>query len=126
MNFIKKIFKKTDTVFKTKESRIQFHGEQSGEVETKIKELWRNSLLEFNEVEEAYLALAQFHSKKVPHPTLCIYPKCSNPEKIVEKLSKDFKNLFNSQEFLDIIFLNEKMRTDCHSKCNYFYKRSEI
>ena len=123
MKFLRKLIKRTDSIFKAKESRIQFHGEQSGEVENKIKELWKISLIEFNEIEEAYLSLTQFNSKQLPHPTLCIYPKCTNPKNVVEKLSNDFKSIFASKEYVDIIFLTEEMRNECQNKCNYFYKK---
>lgn len=123
MKILRDFFKRSDITFTTKESLIRFHGEQSGDVENKIKELWRNSLNEFKEVEEAYLALTQFSSKKIIHPTLCIYPEISKPKNIIKKLSNDFKSKFNSQEYLDILFLTEKMRNECKSKCNYFYKR---
>ena len=124
MKLLRKIFKRTDSIFETKESLIQFHGEQTGEVEIKIKKLWQISLNEFNEVEEAYLSLTQFNSKQLPHPTLCIYPECSNPKSVVEKLSNDFKSVFSSEEYVDIIFLTKKMRNECQSKCNYFYKKN--
>jgi hypothetical protein len=100
---------------------IVFHGEQKGAIEDEIKARWKKTLSELPNISEAYLAIVDFNSEQKPHPVLCLYPAPQEPQPIIERLSADFKEVFGSDQFVDIIFLSDALRTVCRKQCESFY-----
>ena len=108
----------TDFQFQT--NTITFFGEQKGEVEDKIKTTWTKTLGDMSEIGEAYLAIVDFGEGK-PHPVLCLYPSPRDPGGAVARLSADFKTIFGTDQYVDIVFLDDKLRAGCKAVCPPFY-----
>ncbi|MCB0750940.1 MAG: enhanced serine sensitivity protein SseB C-terminal domain-containing protein [Ignavibacteriae bacterium] len=122
MSILNNLFKKPYSIFNIKESNIEFCEEVSGDGVELICSIWTSDLKTFFEVKEAYLILTKFKKNEQPNPTICIYPEISNSKSLVKKLSISIKEHFDTDQFIDILFLDNQMQIICKSKFEPFYE----
>jgi hypothetical protein len=118
--------------FKNKPSRspqrlaprvVTFIGEQDGPAERDLKDRFVEVLSGEPVVRRAYLACAEHGDGSGVHITLCL--KCSpraEDVSLLPKLAGIFGSMFNSQEHLDIRFLEDNEEHDLRSVCVPFYE----
>ena len=118
--------------FKSKPSRspqrlaprvVTFIGEQDGPAERDLKDRFVEVLSGEPIVKRAYLACAEHGDGSGVHITLCL--KCSPRSEdvsLLPKLAGIFGSMFNSQEHLDIRFLEDNEEHDLRSVCVPFYE----
>lgn len=122
MEWIKNLFGSKKTPQVHIEHDIRFVGEQDGQVEREIKELWKSIFLKNPSVKYAYLALVTYENSSTPQPTLCILHSEGDNQALVNSVSEPFRKIFNTNTALDILFLNPEQETQVRRVCKPFYE----
>lgn len=99
---------------------ICFIGEQKGAPEDVLKKALINFFLRDKSILRAYLAIIADNGK--PSVALCLRTQFGPDKGMVEKIGTVFSAVFNSQEHLDIIFLNDQQEKDLIKFCQPFFK----
>ena len=98
---------------------IEFVGEQDGPVEQDLKSRFAPVLLSFG-VQRAYLAQVRF-ANEGPHSVAVCIVGAENPQ-LVHELSAVFKSIFNSNQFLDILFVQSPVQeSQLAAACRPFF-----
>ncbi|HEX6807949.1 MAG TPA: hypothetical protein VF118_08190 [Gemmatimonadaceae bacterium] len=104
------------------ESRVEFLGEQDGEVERKLKAHLVDVFAQFPALQRAYLARVGFEPGAPPTVTLCLASDLQDPA-ILEAARRQFASMFAADTFLDMLFLTPAQEADVARVCQAFYKR---
>ena len=104
------------------ERRIEFLGEQDGDVERELKSRLISVLAGFSVVQRAYLVRVGFQPDAAPSVALCLVSEQHDPA-IVEKVRRQFASLFAADVFLDMLFLDPSAEADVARVCSPFYER---
>jgi hypothetical protein len=80
--------------------------EQEGRPERELKSVLAKAFSHLGHVTAAYLARVDYGNASEQHVALCIAIDDTNPENIVEAVSKLFQSMFNSDTHLDILALS--------------------
>jgi len=99
---------------------VCFIGEQKGVPEDVLKKALINFFVRDKSVLKAFLAIVAEEGK--PSITLCLRTQFGPDKGMVEKIGTVFASVFNSQEHLDIIFLNDQQEKDLVKVCQPFFK----
>lgn len=87
--------------------RVRFLSEQSGEVETHLKQVWAAYFRLRPDVLAAYLASVRFPDEDASTVALCLRAGREGRELLVEQVSQVFREMFHPEETLSLIFLSE-------------------
>jgi hypothetical protein len=87
---------------------IYFWGEQNGPVEDEFKAKLIASNLFKAEVKEAYLMRVRYPEATTENVALCLISDTGHEPELVRKIGEIFKSTFNSDQFLDTIFLEHQ------------------
>lgn len=101
---------------------IQFLGEQDGHVEQDIKARWMPILAQNASVQRAYLAIVSYDRAATHQPALCIRHSKSEDPALVDALSEPFRQKFNTDVALDIMFLRPEQEAQVMKVCKAFYE----
>ena len=107
-----------------KELRVpspQFLGEQDGPNEREIKDQWVAVLAQTVDVKKAFLVRTIAGSDGSPNVMLCIFPSIADPHALVQKLADLFRAKFDTDTFVDIVFLNSAQEADVSRVAKPFY-----
>jgi len=107
-----------------REGRVEFLGEQSGEIEDTLK---RELLLEFvtrPDIQSAYLARIGFQPQGEGSVALCIASARPDDKSLVLRVGEIFRRRFARKAALDILFLTPEQESDVARVCQPFYRRA--
>jgi SseB protein C-terminal domain len=103
---------------------ICFIGEQKGMPEDVLKKALINFFLRDKSVHRAYLAIIADNGK--PSITLCLRSQFGPDKGMVEKIGIVFASVFNSQQHLDIIFLDGQQEIGLLKVCQPFFEIGKL
>jgi len=101
---------------------IQFLSEQDGQVERELKTKWVAILSQTPSVRRAFLAIVSYDRAATYQPALCISLLGGNEQALVDLLSTPFRQMFNSSQALDVMFLRPEQETQVAKVCRAFYE----
>lgn len=104
------------------EPRVEFLGEQDGEIERELKSRLVAVFARFPAVRRAYLARVGFQPDAPPVVALCILSDQHDPA-ILEAARRQFASLFASGVSRDMLFLTPSQDADVARVCSAFYER---
>ena len=106
-----------------REPAIDFLGSQLGSIEeqltAELSGLFRKS---YPEVIRAYLARVCYRSTGTANVALCIRSRKIEARAIVGDVGHHFSRFFNSETFMDIVFLSADQEADLQTVCAPFYQ----
>ena len=98
-------------------------GEQDGDAERALKARLSTSLAKFRTVNRAYLARVGFQPNAEPAVALCVASDDPNVS-VLEEAGRQFRTLFATEAFLDMLFLSPEQEADLARVCSAFYERA--
>lgn len=103
-------------------SKIIYLSEQTGDTENIFKDRLKILFEKWNLIEKAYLVTITYANNNSIFVALCLrLSKYDNKNKILQEIKNIFTNMFNSDQQLDIIFLNDSEEETIKRKCNPFF-----
>ena len=105
------------------EPRIEFLGEQDGDVERDLKAALIGLFARFPSVRRAYLARVGFQPATAPSIAICLALEHPN-QRIVREICDAFRPMFSSDAFVDVLFLTPEQEIDAARVCSAFYARA--
>ena len=111
------------TVEPFRTQRILFLGEQDGPTKRALKNALNFYLNESGLVRAAYLLRVSFSEVSGVNIALAIYPKTDSASTIASGAAEVFKRLFNPTEHLDILFLDEELKSQADKVAKPFWVR---
>ena len=102
--------------------RIDFLGEQTGNIEDLLKTQFRNSLSVKPDVQRAYLARVSYDGSRNFSVALCLRAAGGVDGELQQQLGKVFTNIFRKDQFLDILFIHEAQENELRKVCRAFYQ----
>jgi len=102
---------------------IAFVGEQDGVAEAAFKAKLVDRFRSDLHVNEAYLVRVRYNSDPAPKVALCIEAGDQVRSVIVEAVVAEFRNMFKTDEALDILFLSTEQQASVALVANPFYKQ---
>jgi len=121
MNWLRSIFGRVKPVAHFPRE-IRFLGEQEGAVECDIKSLWIPILAQRHSVRRAYLAIVAYDDAGRHQVALCISSTEDNDLSLVKELMAPFRDMFNKNSALDIMFLRPEHEMRIREVCRPFYE----
>ena len=120
-------------LFKPKKNRIgnvgvqdiQFVGEQSGTAENELKQQLNKVLAKYPAVRTSYLSQVIYEPGSSPAVALCLAGATAD-QKLLKDINNIFAIMFNKQQYLDIIFVNEIQEIKLREVCHPFYCRKSV
>ena len=106
-----------------REGRVEFLGEQSGEVEDTLK---RELLLEFvtrPDIQRAYLVRVGFPTEGESGVALSVVSKRPDDRSLVLRVGEIMRRRFGKEAALDVLFLTPEQEADVARVCAPFYGR---
>jgi hypothetical protein len=103
------------------EPNIEFLAEQDGAPERELKAELCRSLEELTAVHRAYLAVVQYSGKSSRSVALCLVAEAGSESSVVPKIGVVFSRMFNPNEYLDIMFVNESQELILSQVCKPFF-----
>lgn len=100
---------------------IEFLCEQDGEVERILKSRLNQVFLKHERKIRAYLVLARYVQQNTLNVMLCIKSESNNDENIIKECAQIFNEIFNQNQHLDIMIINEKEEMEIKKVCPSFY-----
>lgn len=107
-----------------REARIEFVGEQDGNIERLLKDALCVEFARFPSIEAAFLARVGFAPSDPVSVALCIFPSSPSDGEIVKSVGEVFRRLFAADIHLDIIFPDADAVADLRAMCNPFFVNS--
>ena len=104
------------------ERRVEFLGEQDGEIERELKSRLISAFTLFPTVRRAYLARVGFQPDASPTVALCLAVDQRDPA-ILEAARRVFASLFAADAFPEMLFLPPDQEADVKRVCSAFYER---
>src|SRR5450755_3042776 len=102
--------------------KIRFLCEQDGPPERTLKERLAHLLRFFPAVKRAYLVKIDFGAPENSGVVLAVRSKLEPDRDLVEKVGEVFASVFNAEEHLDVIFLNDKQEAELTNCCKPFFE----
>jgi hypothetical protein len=103
---------------------IEFIGEKvEGPPELRLKQMLVPILEEVPEIKSAYLAVADYRDGSPPSVVLCLRSEKGADAPLVLRIGKVFSELFNTEEHLDVLFMDSRKESRVRSLCAPFYVR---
>lgn len=103
--------------------KLTFLCEQDGSPEQELKNVFHAYFSENSGVIKAFLTLVAYNNLPEHNVALCLVAPTANKEKIVQNVSKLFRNMFGADQLLDILFLDKKQEKDAEKVCKPFFER---
>ena len=106
-----------------REGRVEFLGEQIGNVEDTLK---RELILEFAtrpDIRRAYLARVGFQPSTETAVALCIVSTRPDDRSLVVRVGEIFRRRFEKDVALDVLFLTAEQEAEIAAVCRPFYGR---
>ena len=100
---------------------IHFIGQQDGDIEREFLAKISNVLENASAALSAYLCRVHYGNPNDINVALCIASSKGESRALIESLSAIFREMFGSQEHLDMLFLNEEQEQQIRSVCSPFY-----
>lgn len=123
MKWLRQIFfGRVDPIEVHVQPEISFVGEQDGPVEQDIKSLWIPLLAQRPSVQRAYLAIVRYGHEATGQVALCISNTKSDDRALIDDLAGAFREKFNKNAALDIMFLRPEHETRIRKVCRPFYE----
>jgi len=122
MKWLKHMFERSESPEIHVQPDVQFLGEQDGHVEQDIKARWTPILAKSPFVQRAYLAIVSYDQASTYQPALCIRHSRGDDRALVDALSEPYRQIFNSSQALDIMFLRPEQEAQVKSVCRAFYE----
>jgi hypothetical protein len=119
MRWLKHLFGQTDAA-ELVVPAVRFLSEQDGEVEREMKKRWTSVLARNSAVDRAYLARVSYDGAS-SGVALCLKHIRENDAALVDALGDCFRQIFNSRERLDIIFIDRDQEARLSEVCRPFY-----
>jgi len=104
-------------------SEVQFLGEHDGAPERLLKGRLTEFFQRDKSVHRAYLAVAILDGQA--SVTLCLKTQSGVDRGLAEKIGAVFGMIFNAQEHLDIVFLNEQQESQVRRVCSMFFDSND-
>jgi hypothetical protein len=101
--------------------RIHFLGEQDGPPEQELKRQLSDYLRCEHEIKKAYLVQIAYDAASTPEVALCLVGEQTNLRQIVQCVETIFKELFQTTDSIEVLFLNELQRTEVNLVARPFY-----
>jgi len=102
-----------------------FLGPQAGPAENVLISRLAQAFTEVPTVKRAYLARVASSAQAEPRVMLCIVPDGGPSKSVLADVARTFARLFNTETFLDIMFLEEeRVESDLRRVCSPFYDRT--
>jgi hypothetical protein len=125
MGIFERLFENKNADGYIKTPSIIFVGEKTGQIEDEIKGKFTEIFKKYDHVISAYLAILQYESKNALSVGLCINSALKDKnETIIKEIGNTFKQVFNRNVFMDILFLTEEKETELIKVCKPFYKKA--
>ena len=104
-------------------TEIAFLGEQDGPVERELKAKFSQCFSRNLYVNAAYLVRVRYGRSPEIKVALCLEAPEEMAPAIVEELGSEFREMFNSRESLDIMFLSEERKRAVTAVAKPFYQQ---
>lgn len=101
---------------------IRFVGEQDGPSERELKHQFVQLFSTIEYIRVAYLAIADYQSGSPPSVVLCLHLDRGEDAGLVETLGKIFNAMFNVDEHLDVLFIDDEDEARLKTVCLPFYR----
>lgn len=107
-----------------REGKVEFLGEQSGEVEQTLK---RELLIEFvtrPDIQRAYLARVGFPPAEETSLALCVVSARPDDRSLIMRVGEILRRRFAKETGLEVLFLTAEQEADVARVCAPFYRRA--
>jgi hypothetical protein len=103
---------------------IEFVGEKvDGPPELRLKQMLVPILEEAPEIKSAYLAVADYRDGSSPSVMLCLRSDKGKDPTLALRIGTVFSELFNTNEHLDVLFMDSRRESTVRAVCSPFYVR---
>lgn len=104
------------------EPGVEFLAEQDGVPERELKAELCRGLEELPAVRRAYLAVVQFSGKSSQSIALCLVASAGSESTVVPKIGAVFFRMFNPDQSMDIMFVNDSQELLLSQVCTPFFQ----
>jgi hypothetical protein len=122
MSLTEPTFSKLTQFFRARS--IAFLAEHDGEPERELKSALTQVLQTRRNVSNAYLARVRYGNSGEIGVAVCLRTVSGVDHELVGELGKVFKNMFRSQEHMDIIFLEQNQEGELAKCCRPFFEKN--
>ena len=101
--------------------RIHFVCEQDGPSEQDLKRQLSDYLSCEHEIQKAYLVQIALDATSTPKVALCLVGEQTNTLQVVQCVGTIFKELFQTTECIEVLFLNDLQKSEVNLVARPFY-----